>query len=288
MCVLGLAGGSVETFASISLTADAHSASSKPLCISQAFYSIGAFVAPQAASLFLGRPGGWKPAFLVLAALALSMTLFFTVFGREPARATVAVKSANKTGARDDAATARGNSVLSFRALLFAYVMVEALCASWLPYMLENRRGFGAGEAASTASFYWLGMIAGRMAVTLLPDRLTLRPALIVSSLLAVMAAFTVFMFPGSSLIPLAVLGFAMGPIWPITVRMAAATLRSDSLTASVIAVGGLGAAAGPLFGSLLLAWGLAHLYFPALALFCLAVAAMIMVASVPRKVGKP
>ena len=288
MCVLGLAGGSVETFASISLTADAHSASSKPLCISQAFYSIGAFVAPQAASLFLGRPGGWKPACLVLAALALSMTLFFTVFGREPARATVAVKSANKTGARDDAATARGNSVLSFRALLFAYVMVEALCASWLPYMLENRRGFGAGEAASTASFYWLGMIAGRMAVTLLPDRLTLRPALIVSSLLAVMAAFTVFMFPGSSLIPLAVLGFAMGPIWPITVRMAAATLRSDSLTASVIAVGGLGAAAGPLFGSLLLAWGLAHLYFPALALFCLAVAAMIMVASVPRKVGKP
>ena len=133
-----------------------------------------------------------------------------------------------------------------------------------------------------------LGMIAGRMAVTILPDRLTLRPALMVSSLLAALAALAVFLFPGSSILPLAALGFAMGPVWPITVRIAAATLRSDSQTASVIAVGGLGAAAGPLFGSLLLAWGFAHLYFPALALFCLAVAAIVMLASLPRKGVKP
>jgi fucose permease len=126
-------------------------------------------------------------------------------------------------------------------------------------------------------------MIAGRVAIIFLPDRLTLRPAIRASAFLGVCAALAVLAFPGSSLIFLAVLGFAMGPIWPIGVKMASAALRSDSRTASVIATGGLGAATGPLLGSMLLAKGLAPTYFHVVAILCMSVTAIISIALTPR-----
>jgi fucose permease len=284
MCLLGLAGGLVETFASISLMENSPSASSKALCLSQAFYALGAFIAPQAASSFLERSGGWKSSFAFFGALAAATTVFFIVFGRTSAAPSDPAGAMAPSGKGDSRLTERGQPVFSFRLLIFAYVTVEALCGSWMPFMLESRRGFSAEKAASTASYFWFGMIAGRVAVAFLPDRLTLRPAITASAILATGAALAALLIPGSSLISLAILGFAMGPIWPITVRMAAATLRSGSLTASVIATGGLGAAAGPLLGSMLLAGGLAYIYFHVVTILCLSVAAITLIALTPRR----
>ncbi|MGA2547468.1 MAG: MFS transporter [Rectinemataceae bacterium] len=284
MCILGLAGGLVETFASISLMENSPSDSSKTLCLSQAFYALGAFIAPQAASSFLERSGGWKSTFTFFGALAAATTIFFIAFGRGIAPPSDPSGAMAISGKRDTRLTVQGHSAFSFRLLIFAYVTVEALCGSWMPFILESRRGFSAEKAASTASFFWFGMIAGRVAVAFLPDRLTLRPAITASAILATGAALAVLLFPGSSLISLAIMGFAMGPIWPITVRMAAAALRSGSLTASVIATGGLGAAAGPLLGSMLLAGGLAHIYFHVVTILCLSVAAIISIALTPKR----
>lgn len=284
MCILGLAGGLIETFASISLMENSPSASSKTLCLSQAFYALGAFIAPQAASFFLVRSGGWKSTFAIFGALAAATAVFFLVFGRRIALPTDSAGAIAQSGKEDSRATMRRTSVFSFRVLIFAYVTVEALCGSWMPFMLESRRGFSAEKAASTASFFWFGMIAGRIAVAFLPDRLTLRPAITASAILATGAAIAVLLVPGYSLISLAVLGFAMGPIWPIAVRMAAATLRSGSLTASVIATGGLGAAVGPLLGSMLFAGGLAHIYFHVVIILCLSVAAIVSIALTPKR----
>jgi fucose permease len=127
-------------------------------------------------------------------------------------------------------------------------------------------------------------MIVARIAASFLSDRLPLRHLMEAASLLALISALALLLFPAASLFSLAALGFAMGPIWPAAVRMAAAALRSDALTASVLAAGGLGAAAGPLLGSLFLAGGRAPCYFPAILGLCLSVAAIIMIASRPRR----
>lgn len=284
MCVLGLAGGSVETFASVGLTEDSPSASSKSLCLSQAFYAVGAFAAPQAASVFLELAGGWKIAFALFGSLAAAVTVFYALFGRGGGPALGAPSPEKARGGEAELPARRGGSVSSFRFLIFAYAVTETFCGSWIPFMLENGRGFSARDAAATSSYFWLGMMAGRLAIPLLPDRLTLHPALAGSSLLAAAAALVLLLFPASSLLSLSVLGFAMGPIWPVAVRMAAERLRSPSLTASVIASGGLGAVAGPLFGSLLLAGGLARLYFPLIIALCILVASVVAISLSPRR----
>ena len=284
MGVLGFSGGSVETFASISLTEDSPSASSKSLCISQAFFALGAFVAPQVASFFLERLGGWKSVFLVLGGLASAVTLFFLVFGRRRAQPPSSATAAGTELAKDVVSPSGGLTVSYFRILLFTYVLVETLLASWIPFMLENQRNFSVRNAASAASFFWFGMIFGRIAIVVLPNRLTLWPALTVSSLSAVAASIALPLFPDSSRLLLFAFGFMMGPIWPIVVRIAIATLRSDALATSVLAAGGLGAAAGPFLGSVLLAGGFAHVYFQVVIGIVVVVASLVIFALVKRR----
>jgi MFS family permease len=140
MCILGLAGGLVETFASIGLMENSPSSSSKALCISQAFYALGAFIAPQAASYFLGRSGGWKSAFAIFGALAGGIALVFIVFGRVNARHSDPAEEMARPSEGDSRSTPRGQAVFSFRILIFAYATVEALCGSLKAYAVSTPR----------------------------------------------------------------------------------------------------------------------------------------------------
>jgi fucose permease len=290
MSVLGIAGAFVETFASLILAEGPLSGSSKSLCLSQAFYAIGAFCAPQAARASLSMSGSWKSAFVVFGALAAIVAVLFAVFSRGtggPASGSAArAAPALDVPARPSAAVTAPNAkaFVAFASIILIYVSAESLCGTWMPYMLVAVRGFGIGDAASNASLFWLGMIAGRFFIAFLPDRLTLGPALAASSLLAAAAALCLHAFPSLLRPALCLFGFAMGPIWPVAIRIAAARLESQPLTAAVIAVGGLGAALGPMIGSALLAADRAVLYFPLIAGLACALALIIFVNGARRR----
>ncbi|MFZ4614942.1 MAG: MFS transporter [Rectinemataceae bacterium] len=279
MAFLGFAGGMVETFASLSLTQGSNEGSCKPICISQVVYAIGALVAPVVVGASIARGGGWKPVFMILGALATLVTLGYVLFDRGPQlpSAVPAPPIDNLDHDRNGpsgSAQASSGAAWVFRAIILVYVIGEALCMSWMPYMLETLRGLKPETVAFAFGLFWIGMIAGRAAVVFLPDRLTLRPTLVVSSILAALAAIVLLAAPHIYLPALMLLGMAMGPVWPVTVKMAAAELQRPSLISSVIAIGGLGAALGPLIGSLLLAKGFAGYYFGILSsiFFCVAV----------------
>jgi len=78
---LGLAGGAVETFSSIAISALSDPGSSKNLCLSQVFYSLGAFAAPQLVYLCFGAGLGWQATFLLFGAFSAAVSLFFVRAG---------------------------------------------------------------------------------------------------------------------------------------------------------------------------------------------------------------
>jgi len=278
----------VETFASIGLTAGNGGGSSKPLCFSQAIYSSGAILAPMVAGFCIVLGGGWKVTFAIFGAVASAVTIAIAFSGRFQRAGTEVSASEGGMHAEDAGPSAgakreRPSAVWLHRALMFAYTIGEGLCVSWMPFMLETLRGMEAAAAAEAAALFWAGMVAGRMAIVFLPDRLTLRPALVLSSSLASLAAAILVAVPALSLPAFVLLGVAMGPIWPVVVGVAASELRAQSQLSSVIAVGGLGAAMGPFIGSLFLKEGLSRYYFSALAAMFLCVVA-IMVAGAVRK----
>ncbi len=258
---LGLAGGAVETFASVEISALSPHGGSKNLNVSQAFYSIGAFAAPQIVFLALGAGLGWEGTFIVFGAFALGIGLFFVLHSRGKFR------PGGREAGPHAAATAtgrRGGVFGSLLVLMFVYVILESLTAAWLSYVFEITYRLTARDAALALATFWVAVTLGRFAVVLLPDRWTLWPALLAcSAALLVLAVFLSAFGPLAARFALVfLLGVAAGPMWPVIVMTTAVSCRSERLTAAVIGAGALGSAVGPSLGSLLLRFGLAPRYF--------------------------
>lgn len=269
---LGMAGGSVETFCSVEISELSSRGGSKNLNISQAFYSIGAFAAPQIVFLTLGAGLGWKGTFLVFGALVLGISLYFVLRSRREFRSGAgSVEPRAGSGDEDQG----GGVFYSLLFLMFVYVLLENLTAAWLSYVFEVTYRLTARDAALALAAFWAAMILSRFGVVLLPDRWTLWPALLACSASLFLASCLLWAAgPLAARFALvSLLGFAAGPIWPVVVMTTAVSCRSQRRTAAVIGFGALGSAIGPSLGSLLLRFGLLPRYFLVLA----AVAAMVL-----------
>jgi fucose permease len=127
---------------------------------------------------------------------------------------------------------------------------------------------------------FWAGMMAGRLLILLLPARWTLWPALVLSTiaLLAAAGCLAAVESLQAHYAFVALLGVFLGPLWPVIVMTSSAAFPSERSTSTLIGIGAVGYACGPLLGSLVLDlhWTahifLVHLALAALiVLFCLA-----------------
>jgi fucose permease len=258
---LGLAGGAVETFSSIEISAASDPGSSKNLCLSQVFYSLGAFAAPQLVYLCFGAGLGWRATFLLFGAFSAAVSLFFVLAGAR--RGTFrASPPAEAPRAREQGGSGRVFVLLIL--LMLFYVTLESLSAAWLSYIFEARYRLSAREAALALMLFWAGMLVGRFYIVLLPARWTLWPALRVSSLAIAAAGLLLALvdLPAARYAGVALMGVACGPMWPVVVMTTSVTCGSERRTSAVIGMGALGFASGPLLGSLLLKAGLAAHFF--------------------------
>jgi fucose permease len=264
---LGLAGGAVETFSSIEISARSDPGSSKNLCLSQVFYSLGAFAAPQLVYLCFGAGLGWQATFLLFGSFSAAVCLFFILAG---ARRGAFRANPPADGQRLEEGKGRSRVFVFLLLLMLVYVVLESLSAAWLSYIFESHYRLSAREAAIALMLFWVGMLVGRLYIVFLPARWTLWPALLISSLAIVLVTLLlalvdlrVVRYAGVLL-----LGAAAGPVWPVLVMTTRVTCGSERRTSAVIGLGAIGFAAGPLLGSLLLAAGLgAHFFIFELAL---------------------
>jgi fucose permease len=274
---LGLAGGSVETFSSIQISNLSRKGSSKSLSLSQVFYSIGAFAAPQIVYLIFGAGLDWRSAFVIFGLFSTAVFVFFLTYNGRAGN--FSVRDAPRAP-RSDAAGSRTPVFFLILLLMLACVLTESLSAAWLSYVFEIRAGLTPKDASLVLVIFWLGMMAGRAIVVVLPTRWTLWPTLIASSiaLVATTACLAVVTTLPAQYVCVGLLGVFLGPLWPVIVMTSSSTFQSEKLTSVIIGTGAIGFGSGPLLGSLIVSrqWTshffLAHLGLSVLILvFCLA-----------------
>ncbi len=250
---LGFSGGAVETFSSIQISSLSNANSSKSLCVSQVFYSLGALAAPQIVYLCLGFRLSWNEIFFVFAALSALVMVLFLVVNRHRLRSIrTTAESPHETAGASGPAQIGGSLYVVFLLVMLCYVAVESLSASWLSYAFEKEYLLTARNAALVLVAFWLGMLVGRFTVVLIPSRLTLWPTLLASSALLMMATLLLLVTPGLivSIAAVCILGASAGPMWPVLVMASSSIFRSERKTATIIGIGALGFAAGPVIGS--------------------------------------
>ena len=284
---LGLAGGAVETFSSIEISARSDPGSSKNLCLSQAFYSLGAFAAPQLVYLCFGVGLGWQATFLLFGLFSAAVSLFFVLAGAR--RGGFRLHSRAEGPRAEDGR--RHTRVFVFLLLLMLfYVTLESLSAAWLSYIFEARYRLSAREAAVVLMLFWAGALLGNLSIMFLPARWTLWPSLWISSL-GIVAAGLILALVDLQVVRYAgvlLMGAACGPMWPVIVMTTSVTCRSERRTSVVIGLGAIGFASGPLLGSLLLKAGLeAHFFSFELGLGALVLALFLLAAASRRVMEK-
>lgn len=256
---LGLSGGAVETFASVEISNLSNLDSSKNLCLSQVFYSLGAFSAPQIVYFCLGFDMGWKSIFFVFSALSVFAMIFFLISNRHSLQLSQSSNELNIQTEFDKFKFRNGqNLFILLLLIMICYVIIESLSAAWLSYIFKQKFQLTTKDAALVLAAFWAGVTLSRLLIVMLPSRLTLWPAVLASSVLLFMATVVILSAPDFTMnvITVGLMGIAAGPIWPVIVMISSSIFRSDKKTAIMIGMGALGFAVGPLLGSLIINTG--------------------------------
>jgi len=140
--------------------------------------------------------------------------------------------------------------------VLFLYVGGETGVGEWLFLYLRIAANAGATIASSGVSFYWLGLIAGRITGGRIAHRIGARELTIVGSIVSALALAGLILAPRWPLDAAAMvflIGFGYGPIFPNMVAIAADRFPSQVGQVTSIIVGG-GA-----FGAMSVPWLMGH-----------------------------
>ena len=251
---LGFFGGWIETFGAIMISGYDKPNSSKYMNLSQVFFCIGAVSAPQIAGALLLLGISWRTALLIFAGgIFLTLVIFRS---QTKGKLKQDDASANLTSNLDKPETfsAKAGCVSLYLLILFMflYVCIETSIICWAAPYFEFRFNVSAGLAAFCIAIFWMGVIAGRMAVFVLPVRFTLWPVVITGAAAMVLANFALSMAnsPGLAVAMLILSGIAHGPIWPTTVALSMSVDGRVMAVSVIIAAGAIGAALGPIMSS--------------------------------------
>jgi len=136
-------------------------------------------------------------------------------------------------------------------ALFFVYTGLEVTAGQWTYSLFTEARGLTAGAAGVWVAIYWAGLTAGRVVSGALASRLAADTLLRIGTLGALAGTLLVWWDPGmgAGLLGLAVLGFALAPIFPTLIAETPAHLGPSHATSAIglqVAGAYLGTAAIP------------------------------------------
>lgn len=130
--------------------------------------------------------------------------------------------------------------------MLFLYVGGEMGIGAWLFLYLRTAAALGATVASWGVSFYWLGLIAGRIVGGRLAHRIAVREVTILASALSAVALVGLIVAPTWHAVVAAMvflIGFGYGPIFPNMIAAGATRFPTQvgRMSSVVIAGGALG-----------------------------------------------
>jgi fucose permease len=250
---LGFGGGLIETFGSIMISNYEAPNSSKLLNLSQVFYCIGAISAPQFVSWILHLQMPWRGAFIVFGSTALIIAIIFMRLTYNTPKPQCIDDYPKEIEHSAGMPLLKDSLYFLLAATLFLYVTCESMIVCWVSAYFEKYLATPAHAAPMRLSIYWIGLILGRLTITVIPKSWTLWPAMILGISIMLIANILIGLTNSQLIATLLVFasGLGSGPIWPTTVAICHAARNNTQFTSTVIAIGALGVAAGAAVGSI-------------------------------------
>lgn len=289
-CFIGFGSGAVDSALN---TYAAHHFGASHMTWLHAAYSTGAALGPVLMTALLTHGAGWRVGYAAIAGVLFLLGATFTVTRRRWDDGPESPESDPKTEeARRPPVTAwatlRRPRVLLQVAIFFFYCGVEVTAGQWSYTVLTEARGVGPTVAGTWVSLYWGSLLAGRVLLGFIVERVGSVRLLRLSTAGAVVGALLVAMPRAPAALGLGVLGFALAPIFPGLMTLTPRRIGVDAAAHAVgfqVSAATLGVAVVPSVAGLLSQWlGLSAI--PPLVVLCalvLAVLHEVLVATADR-----
>lgn len=221
-----------------------------------ASYGVGAALGPILLTSLLMAGWGWRWGYAVIAAVLTGMAACFALTRRlwSPAPTAPSMDAAPAVAAATPVgmlAALRQPAVQLNVLVFFVYTGLEMTAGQWSYSLLTESRGIAMGTAGLAVAVYWGGLTLGRLLFGALARRHSPELLLRVGLVGAPLAIVVLWLAPGApgALGGLAVLGVAVGPIFPFLISLTPARVGSAFAVHAVgfqVAAAYLGVAALP------------------------------------------
>ena len=253
----GLGGGLID--ASLNRYMAARS-SSMLLNWLHASYGIGATLGPAGLSFLLSIGQTWRTGFQLMAVFQMVMigAMLVTLNRWESSQVGTAtaemIQPSEAVSLRETLAVP---AVWLAMALFFIYTGIEMTAGQWTYSLFTLGRGISATTAGWWTSLYWASFTVGRMFLGILVDRFGFVRSMRAMIAGAFLGAGLLWWNPveGVSFAGLAILGFALAPVFPTLIAVTPRVLGSRVAANAIgmqMAFGGLGIAALPWLAGIL------------------------------------
>ncbi|MFE8598984.1 MFS transporter [Archangium violaceum] len=219
-CFVGLGSGAIDTGLN---TYAAHHFGARHMTWLHAAYSVGAALGPVLMTALLTHGAGWRAGYAVIGGALALLAVAFTGMRRQwdagPGSSPPTAEAPAPVDATSPTVTAWATlhrpRVWLQIAIFFLYSGVEVTAGQWSYTVLTEARGLGTAVAGTWVSVYWAGLLAGRIVLGFVVERVGPVRLLRLGTAGAVVGALLLALPAVPAVLGLALLGFSLAPIFP-------------------------------------------------------------------------
>jgi FHS family glucose/mannose:H+ symporter-like MFS transporter len=228
--------------------------------IGHVFFALAALTSPIISSNLITTEAGWKYLYYIVIFLAVISVVLYLVFEKWRSGPVQIVRERISLRSIFDDRGKNIFMVISILILVF-YFILETVIFSWFPTFLRLGRSFDVFQAGYTLSFFWIGILAGRLIISVLSYRIKADHILfglsvlsIISLSIAIFSRVPVLNYTGIGLAGLGFSGFV-----PLMISSSSEIFkqRKDIVLTIILAIGISSNALGPVIASFIAGYNL-------------------------------
>ncbi len=234
----GGSGGVIESHTTTLqvMTSKNEAESGRLVSITQAFFALGALLAPVYLSMEASIGADWRYLFLALSVVAVVALLI-----------GLSLKARRFEHAPAQSGTFYWRPLVRICTAMAFYVGAEVVIFGWAPTVMELYHDVPVGRARLAPTLFWMGILGGRLVTARLTTRFTATALLQFFSLLGAAAAVMLVVVSTEPLlwIGIVIASLACAGIWPLIIATTGSA-GHETVTTIAVAAGGLGASVFP------------------------------------------
>jgi MFS transporter, FHS family, glucose/mannose:H+ symporter len=184
------------------------------------FWPLGALVAPIVSSSMVNKNIYWKYIYIIFAIILLFILLSYILINN--------LKTYNKNITRTEKisfkeifAVRKKNIILMIMVFsLIFFALSETIVYSWSPTFFRTERMFSIETAGILLSLYWIGVIIGRIIISIIAGRINSNKILLIFSIINLGLLFCLFSIDAKNIILIIMLvtGLGLSGIFPLLI----------------------------------------------------------------------